>query len=92
MSNNMVRARVEIRGKRPLLQHQFGPEALPLEKGEKTGVAGNDPEEWKKTCMVTSAGQLYVRSWPSYVCGGSRYPALAPQRNTGKVGISHYLH
>lgn len=58
--SNIVRARVQICGKRPLLQHAFGPDALPLESREKTGVAGNDPEEWKRTCMVTPEGQLYV--------------------------------
>jgi hypothetical protein len=53
---NIIKARIEIRGTRPLLQNQFGPEALPLEKGERTGVAGNDPEEWRRTCMVTAEG------------------------------------
>jgi len=58
--SNIVRAEVEIEGLRPLLQHRFGPDALPLEKAEKTGVAGNDPEEWNKTKMVNQDGQLYV--------------------------------
>lgn len=67
MSKNIVRARVTIRGTRPLLQHAFGPESLPLEKGEKAGVAGNDPTEWKRTCMLTKEGQLYIK--PTYVFG-----------------------
>ena len=46
--SNIVRARVTVRGTRPLLQHAFGPESIALEKGEKTGVAGNDPEELNK--------------------------------------------
>jgi hypothetical protein len=58
--SNIVTARIEIRGTRPLLQHKFGPEALPLEKVEREGVAGNSPNEWRKTCMVTASGQLFV--------------------------------
>lgn len=57
---NRVTAEVAIRGTRPLWQHLFGPDALPLEKMERSGVAGNDPLEWKRTCMVTADGQLYV--------------------------------
>jgi len=38
-------AEVSIEGLRPLLFHVFGPEALPLEKQERTDVTGNDPEE-----------------------------------------------
>ena len=57
---NIVRAKVRIKGTRPLLQHRFGPDAIPLEKQEKEGAAGNVPNEWRKTCMVTPSGQLYV--------------------------------
>lgn len=42
---NILNATVSIKGIRPLLWHAFGPDAIPLEKREKTGVAGNDPEE-----------------------------------------------
>jgi hypothetical protein len=72
---NLVRAWVEIVGTRPLLQHQFGPEAMPLQKAERTGVAGNDPEEWRKTCMVTANGQLYVRGVNIFgtIRDGSKY-------------------
>jgi hypothetical protein len=63
----MVRVKVTIKGKRPLLQHRFGPDAIPLEKEEKTGVAGNNPEEWRKSCMVTDEGKLYVLG--TYVFG-----------------------
>jgi len=64
---NIITAEVAITGTRPLLWHRFGPDAIPLEKGERTGVAGNDPEEWRKTVLVTPDGQLYVE--PSYVFG-----------------------
>lgn len=48
MGSNIVTAHVVIEGKRPLLWHHFGPDALPLEKRERTGGAGNDPHEWKR--------------------------------------------
>jgi hypothetical protein len=70
-----VRVRVTIRGTRPLLQHAFTEESIPLEKAEKEGVAGNDPGEWRRSCLVTEEGQLYVRG--DYVFGcirdGSKY-------------------
>jgi hypothetical protein len=59
--SNIIRARASITGVRPLLQHKFGPEAIPLEKQELTGVSGNDPIDWTRTCMVTPEGQLYVK-------------------------------
>lgn len=68
MANNVVRARVALVGTRPLLQHAFGPESIALEKGEKTGVAGNDPEEWKKSCLIMPDGQLYVRGNYAFSC------------------------
>jgi len=62
MANNIITARITIEGVRPLLQHAFGPEALSQEKHEKSGSAGNDPTEWRRTCMITPNGQLYVTS------------------------------
>lgn len=62
---NMISAKVSIVGIRPLFWHVFGPESLPLEKQERTGVAGNNPEEWKKTVLYTKEGQLYLR--PDYI-------------------------
>lgn len=63
--SNILQAKVTIKGIRPLFWHRFGPDAIPLEKKEKTGVAGNDPEEWRKTAMVTKEGQLFLE--PTYV-------------------------
>lgn len=83
MSKNLVKARIEICGKRPLLQHHFGPEALPLEKQEKEGVAGNVPNEWRKTCMVTSKGQLYVPG--TYVFGMLRDAARHTKKGKGSI-------
>lgn len=63
----LLRAQVKIEGKRPLLFHSFSIDAIPLEKRERTGVAGNDPEEWKRTVLTTKDNQLYVPS--SYIFG-----------------------
>ena len=75
MSNNIRTAKVTIQGTRPLFWHKFGREALPLEKKEKTGVAGHDPEEWRRTVMVNKEGQLYLE--PTYafstIIGGAKY-------------------
>jgi hypothetical protein len=60
--SNILTARVTIRGTRPFFFHRFGPDALPLEKQERTGIAGNDPEEWRKTVSVSRDGRLYVDS------------------------------
>lgn len=72
---NLITAKVTIKGSRPLLWHAFGPEAIPLEKQEKTGVPGHDPEEWRKTVLVTKDGQLFIE--PTYafsaVREGARY-------------------
>jgi hypothetical protein len=72
---NIIQAKVKIKGIRPLFWHKFGPDALPLEKRERTGVAGHDPEEWRRTCLVTSRGQLYLE--PTYffstAVNGARY-------------------
>lgn len=75
MANNILTAKVTIRGIRPLLWHHFGPEALPLEKQERTGVAGNDPKEWKKTVLKTKEGQLYIDPSYAFACirEGSKY-------------------
>ena len=65
---NMVRARITICGTRPLLQHEFGEDAIPLEKAERTGVAGNDPEEWKRTCQVDNNGLLFIKDIQVFGC------------------------
>lgn len=81
--SNIVRAKVKIRGVRPLLQHRFGPDALPLEKQEKSGVAGNDPEEWKKTCMVMPDGQLFLD--PTYIFSALRNGAKHTKKGKGSI-------
>jgi hypothetical protein len=102
--SNILKANVTIKGIRPLLWHHFGPDALPLEKQEKTGVAGNNPDEWKKTVLRTKNNQLYID--PSYIFSciraGSKYTkkgkgsiqsmvAATLQVNNDRVLIDRYL-
>lgn len=61
MATNIVTAEVSIVGTRPFLFHKFGPEALPLEKQERSGVAGNNPDEWRKTFWYTKMGSSTCR-------------------------------
>jgi hypothetical protein len=84
MANNMLTATVTIEGTRPLLWHHFGPDAMPLEKQERTGVAGNNPEEWRKTVLFSNkTRQLYVK--PTYVFGTIRDGAKHTPRKRGTL-------
>ena len=80
---NILTANITITGTRPLFWHVFGPDAIPLEKQERTGVAGNDPEEWKKTVSFTKDRQLYVE--PSYVFGTIRDGAKYTKSGRGSI-------
>lgn len=72
---NILIADVQIKGVRPLLWNSFGPDSLPLERQEKTGVAGNDPEEWRKSVLLTDDKQLYLdpSNIFSSIRAGSKY-------------------
>jgi hypothetical protein len=83
MASNILKATVTIKGIRPLLWHRFGPDALPLEKQERTGVAGNDPEEWKRTVLMTAERQLYVEA--SQVFGMMRDAAKYTKKGKGSI-------
>jgi hypothetical protein len=80
---NITRALVSIRGIRPILLHAFGPDSIPLEKQERTGVAGNDPEEWRKTVLMTKDRQMYLE--PSYVFGCLRDAARYTRKGKGSI-------
>lgn len=84
--NNMLTARIVVRGTRPILWHRFGPDALPLEKQERTGVAGHDPEEWRKTVLMTADRQLYLE--PAYAFGCLRDAAKYTKRGKGSVQVA----
>lgn len=80
---NIVTAEVHIKGTRPLLFHHFGPDAIPLEKQERTGVAGNDPEEWRRTVLMTKDRQLYLES--SYGFATLRDGAKYTKKGKGSI-------
>ncbi|NNJ12974.1 hypothetical protein EKD04_021855 [Chloroflexales bacterium ZM16-3] len=67
MSNNILTARIAIQGTRPFLWHAFTPDAIPIGKTERSGVAGNDPSEWARTVLAREDGQLYIRN--TYIFG-----------------------
>jgi hypothetical protein len=79
----LVSAEVAIRGTRPLLWNRFGTDAIPLERKKKEGVAGNNPEEWRKTVLQTPAGQLYLE--PTYVFGCLRDAAKHTKIGRGSL-------
>lgn len=81
--SNILTANVSIKGIKPLLWHAFGPDAIPLEKQERTGVAGNDPEEWRKTVLMTGERQLYVE--PTYIFGCLRDGAKHVKKGRGSI-------
>ena len=76
--SNILTARVTICGVRPLLWHAFGVDAIPLEKRERSGVAGNDPTEWRRTMLLTDTGNLYLPG--TYVFGCLRDGARFTRR------------
>jgi hypothetical protein len=79
----IVTAQVEIRGRKALIWNCFGPDALPLGKKARSGVAGNDPDEWRKTVLATPEGQLYLR--PSYIFGSLRNGAARTKQGRGTL-------
>lgn len=80
---NIITARVTIRGTRPLMWHHFGPDALPLARQEKSGVAGNDPTEWRRTVLADKDGHLYLE--PAQVFGCIRDGAKYTPRKRGTL-------
>src|SRR4051794_16442916 len=80
---SLVKAKVALVGVRAIMWHHFGPDALPLEKRPRTGVAGNDPSEWRRTVLATAGRQLYVE--PSYIFGCLRDAAKYTPRRRGTL-------
>ncbi len=80
---NLLTAKVTIRGIRPILWHHFGPDALPLEKQEKSGVAGNVPDEWRRTVLMDGNRQLYLE--PTYIFGCVRDAARYTKKGKGSL-------
>jgi hypothetical protein len=81
--SNILTAQVKIKGVRPLIWHAFGADSIPLEKQEREGVAGNSPQEWRKTVLVTSEGQLFLK--PTYAFGCLREGARYTKKGRGSI-------
>lgn len=79
----IINATVTIIGKSPILFNSFSVDSIPLKKRELTGVAGNDPEEWKRTVLKTKDNQLYVGA--SYIFGCLRDGAKHVKRGRGSI-------
>lgn len=79
----LITARVKVTGIRPLFWHAFGPDAIPLEKQERTGVAGNDPIEWTRTVLMTPERQLYLPG--NYVFGCIRDGSKNIKKGRGSI-------
>ena len=79
----LVQAKLKIEGTRPLFWHWFGPDAIPLERVERTGVAGNDPEEWRRTSLVLPDGTLYLPG--NYAFATLRAGAFHTKRGKGSL-------
>jgi hypothetical protein len=78
-----INAKVTIEGTRPLLWHHFGADAIALEAKPRSGKAGNDPDEWRKTVLATPEGQLYLE--PSYIFACLREGAKHTSRKRGTM-------
>jgi hypothetical protein len=79
----ILTAKVAIRGEREILWHAFGMESIPLEKKEKSGVAGNNPDEWRDSVLCTKEGQLYIRH--DYVFSCFREAAKNTKKGRGSI-------
>lgn len=99
------KASLVLEGIRPMLIHAFFVDALSMKKKEKTGSAGNDPEEWKRTIYVRSNdNQLYLPDTYFFSCfcygtkhiksgRGSIQPKMAStlQVNEDKVFLNGFI-
>lgn len=63
-----VEVKVGFKGIKPLLYHCFSIEALSIGRQEKTGIAGNNPDEWKRTFKTTENGQFYLPFTYAFSC------------------------
>lgn len=80
---SIVAAKVAISGIKTLAIHHFGPDALPLEKQEKTGVAGHDPEEWKRSVLLTKNRELFLP--PTYFFGSIKEGGRHVKKGRGSI-------
>lgn len=88
--SNIIKARLTIKGIRPLLLHHFGPESMGGGgRQERTGTAGNDPQEWRKGALITKQGQLYVE--PTYAFGMLRDAAKHMKKGSIQSAVAATL-
>lgn len=80
---NILMAKVSIEGIRFLAWHHFGVDALPLEAKEKSGVAGNDPTEWKRSVLMDEERRLYLL--PTYFFGCIKGGGKTVKRGKGNL-------
>jgi hypothetical protein len=84
-----IHAKIEIEGIKPLLINTFPIDTLDAGKN-KSGIAGNDAEGWKKTVLMTEKRELYVFS--SYLTGsiinGAKQIKVGKGNLSKKVGAS----
>jgi hypothetical protein len=81
---NILTATVTITGTRPLLWNRFGPDTIPVDgRRERSGVAGHDPSEWKRSVRMTDAHQLYLD--PTAIFGCLRDAARYTPRKRGTL-------
>lgn len=87
MAENLVTMGLAIVGTRPLLWNRLSAEIFSSKRREKTGSAGNNPDEWKATHRATDEGQLYLET--SQVFGCAREGAKYTKR--GRTSISRFV-
>jgi hypothetical protein len=87
----MKKADVEISGIRPIWFHAFRIEQISSLSKVKSGSAGNDPEEWKRTVLEKN-GQLYLPGsyWTSCLKEASKYTKIG-RGSIQKIFISTTL-
>jgi len=82
--SNLINASVSIVGTRALLWHAFTPDVIPVSgRRERTGVRGNDPDEWRSSVLMTNERQLYLPA--SYVFGCLRDGAKFTRKGRGSI-------
>jgi hypothetical protein len=88
---SIIRAEVEFEGIKPLLYNSFALEVLSLKRSEKTGTAGNNPEEWKRTVKVTESGQLYLPFSYAFACAINGAKMLRKGKGTYQKDVAATL-
>lgn len=84
-------AEIKIRGIRPLIFNLFTVDSIPLTKVAKAGVAGNNPDEWKKSFSITDENQLYLESRHIFGCLRAGGKFIPKSRGTLESDVSATL-